>query len=319
MADIHPFNTKIPLSTEERATYDAIDARLKQLSPKIEIEDYISQEFSPLKSGVFDSEDFLLKNTFSSLESHKSTLDGIYFVTHKTNELSDALYKARDVKGKLAFASMKEDPNHWALQKSFGVTPGTGWREIWRAKEDRYSKLRNSGLLNPEFKMRFGSAGVPFNFSALHCAVDKAPEKSNIHIDDAGFMLAVPRGFSVTADAYQHIMDELLFKTILRDLLVDNIDHKGLARVVGEVFRRVSIRFPNAFNNYAGVSKTVKSFSAPTSFGGALRGMAEGTLNLIKPIGMTVEVYKNDDLLVQANYKKVNNQVSLTLTVGGRF
>jgi hypothetical protein len=114
-------------------------------------------------------------------------------------------------------------------------------------------------------------------------------------------------------------MDELLFKTILRDWLNDHIDHAELAKVVGEVIRRVSIKFPNSFNGFAGVSKTVNSFKRPTTFGGALRGLGEGTLNLIKPVGMSVEAYRRDDLLVQVNYMKVDSQVTLTLTVGGRF
>lgn len=303
----HPFNTKKPLTEDQRATYDAIDTRLKALEPAIDIKDYIDAGGVPLK------------NAFSSLEAHKSTLDGINFTTSNPKGLSNAFYQAKDGQGELAFASMKEDPKHWALKKSFGVTVGTGWREIWRPKEHKYSKLQSAGLLNPELKMRFGSAGVPFNFSALHCSVNEKTGEGNIHIDEAGFVLEVPSGFAVTADAYQHIMDELLFKTILRDWLNDHIDHAKLAKVVGEVIRTVSIKFPNSFNGFAGVSKTVNSFKRPTTFGGALRGLGEGTLNLIKPVGMSVEAYRRDDLLVQVNYMKVDSQVTLTLTVGGRF
>lgn len=308
MSAAHPFNTEKPLSAHEKATYDAIDARLKELSPKIDIKDYIGLELTPRK------------DNFSSLTAHKSTLDGINFRTDKVKDLKDALYNAKDRKGKRAFASMKEDPDHWALKKSFGVTVGTGWREIWRPKAHKYAKLRKSGIkLNSDLKMRFGSAGIPFDFSALHCSVDDKTGMSNIHIDEAGFVLDVPGGFSVTADAYQHIMDELLLKTELRNWLVGTISDKKLAYVVGEVIRRISIKFPNSFNRYAGLSKTINSFSRPTSVGGALKGLALGTLNIIKPIGMSVEAYRNDDLLVQVNYMKVNNQTTLTLTVGGTF
>ena len=307
MSAPHPFNTEKPLTEDQRATYDAIDARLKALHPAIDIKEYIDVARPPRN------------NLFSSLEAHKSTLDGINFTTSKPRRLSDAFYRAKDGKGKLAFASMKEDPKHWALKKSFGVTEGTGWREIWRPKEHKYSKLQSAGLLNPELKMRFGSAGLPFNFSALHCSVNEKTGEGNIHIDEAGFVLEVPSGFAVTPDAYQHIMDELLFKTILRDWLTDHIDHAKLAKVVGEVIRRVSIKFPNSFNGFAGVSKTINSFKRPTTYGGAIRGLGEGALNLIKPVGLSVEAYRRDDLLVQVNYMKVDNQVTLTLTFGGTF
>jgi len=34
---------------------------------------------------------------------------------------------------------------------------------------------------------------------------------------------------------------------------------------------------------------------------------------------LSVEAYRRDDLLVQVNYMKVDNQVTLTLTFGGTF
>lgn len=89
MSATHPFNTEKPLSAQEKATYDAIDARLKELSPRIDIKDYIGLELTPRK------------DSYSSLKAHKSTLDGINFRTDRVKALEHALHSAKDRKGNL--------------------------------------------------------------------------------------------------------------------------------------------------------------------------------------------------------------------------
>ena len=132
MAAPDPFKTEKPISQRGKKAFEAIDLRLSQLSPGIKVKEYIGQNNQPGKTAL------------SSLVVHEDTLDGIYFRTDSPKKLAGALDRAKDHKGKQAFASMKVDPDHWALRKSFGKTVGTGWREIWRP--GRYKGISSTSL-----------------------------------------------------------------------------------------------------------------------------------------------------------------------------
>ena len=87
---------------------------------------------------------------------------------------------------------MKEDPGHWALKASFGTTRGTGWREA--PYPSPAAVPAEPGKADSLFRMRFGTVGTPVRFTALHCAVHEIGGQCNVHIDESGFVLALPRG-----------------------------------------------------------------------------------------------------------------------------
>src|SRR5215831_9737971 len=113
----NPFKTD-PEKPFKKATYDTIAARLAALDPPIQIENHIAQSEKQNKT------------QYSTLEAKDSTLDGINFIAVNPKTLAGALQSAKDQWGQKALASMKEDPDHWALKASFGKTIGTGWREV---------------------------------------------------------------------------------------------------------------------------------------------------------------------------------------------
>jgi hypothetical protein len=303
-----PFKTEKPISSRGMDAFETIESRLSLLSPGISIKEYIALNNQPGKTG------------FSSLEIHEGTLDGINFRTDNPERLANAFYNAKDICGKQAFASMKEDPDHWALKAFFGKTIGTGWREIWRPKFYKATTMpEKASLTNNPMKMRFGSAGIPFIFSALHCSVDKRTGDCNIHIDESGFVMGLPNGVALTPDMYQHTINELLFKTEFRDWLSGKISNQRIASIVSDVIRRVSITFPNAFNGYAGLDKTINSFRRPTSIQSSVTGALWGAARILKPIGMSVDIFDNEKFNVQVNLTQVNGEFSATFTVGGSF
>src|SRR5262249_32233150 len=157
---------KDPLKTDPEkdfniSTYKTIAKRLAELNPPILIEKHIAQSEKTNKT------------QYSTLEAHDSTLDGINFVAVNPRTLAGEFQGAKDQWGQKALASMKEDPDHWALKASFGKTIGTGWREVWRPAP--YSPpatvLQEPGKADNVMRMRFGTAGISVRFTALHCAV----------------------------------------------------------------------------------------------------------------------------------------------------
>jgi hypothetical protein len=299
-----PFNTEEPISARGMATFRAIADRLALGSPPLIIENHIAQRQTP-------------RGVFSTLKAHDSTLDGIDFYAEDPNGLAERFETVMDGLGNRLLVSMKEEPDHWALKKSFEKTPGTGWREPWRAPtyNARSSSLKQPGMSNNMFRMRFGNAGTPLRFTALHCAVDKILGSCNIHIDESGFVLALPRGVSLTADAYDHLMNELLLKTDFRDWLVGKISNKAAARIVRDAIRRLSFQFPNATNGYAGLEKKINSVRRPNNLGNVLRT----TVKLAAPTGLTFDLYDKDDFKVQATGTMHGGDKTITLTLGGRF
>src|SRR5262249_54014936 len=115
-----PLKTYPAITERGRQTYSTIAARLADLHPKIRIEEHIAQRED---KGMTE---------FSTLEARDNTLDGINFRAVDPKKLAAEFHDAVDRWGLPALASMKENPDHWALKASFGKTIGTGWREAWR-------------------------------------------------------------------------------------------------------------------------------------------------------------------------------------------
>lgn len=307
MALVDPFKTEKPLTSGEKDTFNTIDLRLQRLSPGIEIKGSIGRRIEPGKT------------EFSSLQAHESTLDGINFRTDHPEKLTKSFHNAKDVRGRRAFASMKEDPDHWALKASFGKTVGTGWREIWRPAPRSLALEKPASEINSVMKMRFGTVGLPFIFSALHCSVDDKSGMCNIHIDETGFVMQLPTGTVLTPDAYQHTVNELLLKTEFRDWLNGLTSNQRARAIITEVIGRVSVVFPNAFNGYAGLDKTINSFRRPTSFGGAVKGTLSGAWNILKPVGISIDLLDTKSVKLQVNATRVESNSAITITMGGRF
>jgi hypothetical protein len=301
-----PFKTRKPMSSLARSAFDTIEERLGKLNPPIAIKTHIAQS---TKAG---------ETAYSSLIAGDSTLDGITFVAVNASALESALDVAQDKSGKKALASMKEDPDHWALKASFGKTVGTGWREVWRpAPFNPPASVLNS--IGSDMKVRtarFGNAKTSINFSALHCAVDKKSDVCNIHIDESGFVFELPTGgVALTPNLYDHFMNELLLKTEFRDWLVGKISNEKAAYVVGEMIRRLSIVFPNASNGFAGLNKTVNNIRTPRS---AL-DVALTAGKLLKPVGITIGVYESNQFKLEVAGTFVDGDRSVTLNASGEW
>lgn len=303
--------TKFPMTARARGTFAAIEARLGLLHPPLAIRPHIAQRTKP---GEVE---------FSSLESGESTLDGIDFVAVDAARLASTLDDARDSHGRKALASMKEDPDHWALKASFGVTPGMGWREIWRP-----APLPPPTILPPSERpsmtmrsARWGSAKTRVNFSALHCAVDRKTDRCNIHIDESGFVLELHGGgVALTASMWDHIANELVLKTIFRDWLTGGKPVAGkpvgkVAYVIGETIRRFSIVFPNASNGFAGLEKRVNNLRKPRD---PLDAVLVGG-KLLGPVGATFDVYESDHFKVQVAGTMVDGDRSITINTSGTW
>jgi hypothetical protein len=296
------FKTEKPISERGMSTFRTIAARLGTFTFPVLIERHIAEKQTQ-------------KGSFSTLEAGDSTLDGINFVAVDPKGLAEAFHKMRDQWDRPALTSMKEDPGHWALKASFGKTVGTGWREPWRpVPHDSAARVpKEPGTADNMFRMRFGTAGTPIRFTALHCAVHEIGGQCNVHIDESGFVLALPNGMSLTLDMYDHIVNELMLKTDFRDWLVGLMPNKTAERIVNEVIRRLSFQFPNAANGYAGLAHNINSLRRPSGVGDALLTAAR----LVGPTGVTFDVYDDDNLKVQVTGTQIAGDRTISITLGG--
>jgi hypothetical protein len=302
-----PFKTDPPLTDRGMKTFRAIAARLAtSLHPPIYIEAHIAQSE---KEG---------KTEFSSLESHESTLDGINFKAENPTLLADAFECARDKWGASALTSMKEDPGHWALKASFGKTIGTGFRETWREVpyDPPTTVPAESGKSDNLFKMRFGTAGNPIRFTALHCAVHEIGGQCNIHIDESGFVLGLPSGIALTPDLYDHILNELKWKTDFRDWLSGLMPNHTASLIVKEAIRRIGFQFPNASNGYADLGNRINSVRQ-------IKGLNWDTLRrvggFVAPLSVTGDLYDGDNVKVQVTGTMAGGDRTIAISVGGNW
>jgi hypothetical protein len=164
-------------------------------------------------------------------------------------------------------------------------------------------------------RMRFGNAGSSVGFTSLHCAVHEIGAQCNIHIDESGFVLALPKGVALTPNLYDHFMNELMWKTDFRDWLSGIMPNATAARLVKEVFRRISINFPSAANGYAGLNQKINRIQRP-------RGLFNGlwtAAQILAPIGATADVYDTDLFTVQVTGTILHGDRSITITIGGEW
>ena len=284
------------------ATYHTIAARLATLSPKITIGEHIAYK---LKGG----------KKISSLEAYESTSDGIIFVAPEPQQLIAKLKGAKHA-GEKALAEMEEDPKHYALKLSFLKTKGVGWRE--KIFTDEPSSLPTTGVTQPtqsDSLIRFGTVGRTTRFSKLHCAYDIKTNEFNIHIDQTAFVLALPKGFALTPDAFGHTFNDLLWKDILRNLASDWLPNGKVKGLVRAAFRRTSFVLPTTANGFAGLEKTVNDLRRPR---GGVDGLSAG-LRILRPRAATVDLYNSDYLNVQLTGSWIGRDRALTISLGGEW
>ena len=300
------------MDKQQTKTYDTIVARCANLIPSIDITKHIKEGTLHVKS---------------------STLDGISFKAvdpaDLEAELSGRMKLAGPVKppkaatGALSFdttraprpanasmTSMKEDPNHWALKASFAATVGEGFREQWQPPpQPRPALLPTTSYGSPRISLGFGEAGKPLAFTALHAAVAKGG--CGIHIDERGFVVKSPEGAIVTPTFWSHLANELLLKTKFRDWLDGKIGDNAVGAIVVEAVNRLSLRFPDAENGFAGLQSRVNNIKGVNDVNGI------GTAFL--PIGMSMDLIHLRNSTVQANYYWHDGQQTLTISWGGTF
>jgi hypothetical protein len=302
-----PFNTPKLMTDRQMATYQAIASRLDNgiSNPKLILADHIAQ----------DADEQTLKS-FSTLEAYSSTLDGITFKANDPTTLERAFRQLKSSSGETLLVSMREDPDHWALKASFGKTDGIGWREPWRPNPFSLPgpDTADAGRRSP-LSMRFGTTGSRMRFTALHCAINKISGKCNIHIDESGFVLAMPGGISLTADLYDHVMNELLLKTDFRDWLVGKTSNETVKAIIKDVIGRITLHYPNAANGYGGVRTRIKSLQPMNS----PERVVKNAWRIARPSGVSFDVFASERLKVQVTGTMSGGENSATVTIGGTF
>jgi len=212
--------------------YRQIAIRLGMFRPQIDLNNYIKGPDPDVrlygeKAGIRD------QLQAYGVAAANTTLDGITLLPKDWTGLLTTLRKARTLDGEQAFAEGKspESSGHWALDMSMAQTIGKGFREIWRPKLSSRPLSTNDlpgrhrGGWSAGYASQFGKDPEPLDISALHFAV--APDRVNVHIDETGFVfLDADRDLVVGPNAGHHIVNELLWKTLLRlpDWMAERID-----------------------------------------------------------------------------------------------
>ena len=300
------------MEEKKQWTYDAIVARCKDLIPPVDIASHIKR---------------------GTLRVANNTLDGITFEPVDPADLEAELsgrmklpgphQPSQPGAGALSFDatrgprpesasmfSMKEDPKHWALKASFGATVGEGFREVWRPPpQPRPALLPTPAYGSQRISLGFGETGKRLTFTALHAAV--AARECNVHIDERGFVVDTPDGAAVTPTFWGHLANELLLKTKFRDWLDGLIGDNVVGGIVVEAVNRLSLRFPDAENAFAGLEGRVNRISGP----GDVKNIGKAFL----PIGASADLVRFKNSTIQANYYWHDGQQTLTLSWGGTF
>jgi hypothetical protein len=300
------------MDERQKKTYDAIVARCTDLIPSVDITKHIKQ---------------------GTLRVANNTLDGITFEAVDPADLEAELSgrmklpgagkSPKPGEGALSFdttrgprpanasmISMKEDPKHWALKASFGATVGEGFREQWRPPpQPRPALLPTTSYGSQRVSLGFGETGKRLTFTALHAAV--AASVCNVHIDERGFVVNTPEGAVVTPTFWGHLANELLLKTKFRDWLDGAIGDNVVGAVVVEVVNRLSLRFPDAENGFAGLQGKMNRITGLND----VKGIGKTLL----PIGLSADLAYFKNSTVQANYYWYDGQRTLTISWGGTF
>jgi hypothetical protein len=300
------------MEEQKQRTYDAIVARCKDLTPSLDITKHIKPGTLRVKNLTLDGITFEAENP-ANLEAELSG----------RTKLPAGAKSAKTGEGALDFdttrgprtdgasmISMKEDPGHWALKASFGATVGVGFREQWRAPPlPRSALLPLTSMGSQRLSLGFGETGNRLTFTALHAAVAKS--ECNVHIDERGFVVDTPEGAVVTPTFFGHLANELVLKTIFRDWLDGKIGDNVVGALVVEVVNRLSLRFPDAENQFAGLKGRVNNIAGLTD----VKGIGKTLL----PIGVSADLVKLKNSTVQANYYWHDGQQTLTISWGGTF
>jgi hypothetical protein len=300
------------MDERQQRTYDAIVARCTDLIPSIDITKHIKQ---------------------GTLRVANNTLDGITFEAVDPADLEAELSgrmklpgagkSPKPAEGALSFdttrgprpanasmISMKENPKHWALKASLGATVGEGFREQWRPPpQPRPALLPTTSYGSQRLSLGFGETGKRLTFTALHAAV--AASVCNIHIDERGFVVSTPEGAVVTPTFWGHLANELLLKTEFRDWLNDATHDMAVGPLVVEVINRLSLRFPDAENGFAGLQGKMNRITGLND----VKGIGKALL----PIGLSADLVHLRNSTVQANYYWYDGQQTLTISWGGTF
>jgi hypothetical protein len=300
------------MDERQQKTYETIVARCTDLIPSVDIAKHI-------KSGT--------------LRVANNTLDGITFEAVDPADLAAELSgrmklpgtgkSPKPEEGALSFdttrgprpanasmISMKEDPKHWALKASFGATVGEGFREQWRPPPDpRPALLPTTSYGSKRISLGFGDTGKRLTFTALHAAV--AASVCNVHIDERGFVVSTPEGAVVTPTFWGHLANELLLKTKFRDWLNGAIGDNAVGSLVVEAVNRLSLRFPDAENGFAGLDGKVNRIRGVND----VKGIGKAFL----PIGLSADLGHLRNSTIQANYYWYDGQQTVTISWAGTF
>jgi hypothetical protein len=175
--------------------------------------------------------------------------------------------------------------------------------------QPRPALLPPTGYGSERLSLGFGETGKRLTFTALHAAV--AASVCNVHIDERGFVVSTPDGAVVTPTFWGHLANELLLKTKFRDWLKGAIGDNDVGAVVVEVINRLSLRFPDAENRFAGLKGKMDRITGPTD----VKGIGKAFL----PIGLSADLAHLRNSTVQANYYWYDGQQTLTISWGGTF
>lgn len=300
------------MNDQQQWTYNAIVSRCRNLIPSIDIVKHIKPGTLEVKNLTLDGINFEANNP-ANLEAElggrmklpgaeKLPVPGLGALSFDTTRGPRS--------PNASMTSMKEEPDHWALKASFGATIGEGFREEFQPPPaTSVPLLPEPSYGSQRLAVGFGENSRMLKFTALHAAV--SPRGCNIHIDERGFVVKLPEGAVVTPTFWGHIANELLLKTKVRDWLKGTIGDNLVGAAVVEVVNRLSLRFPDAENGFAGLENRVNNISGLKDLGGI--GKA------IMPIGLTADLARFENSTVQANYYSYDGQKTLTISWGGTF
>lgn len=300
------------MDAQQLKTYDAIVARCTDLIPPINITKHIKPGTLRVANNTLDG------ITFESVDpadleaelSGRMKLPG----ADKSPEKGAGALSFDTTRGprpaNASMTSMKEDPKHWALKASFGATVGEGFREQWRPRpQPRPALLPTTRYGSQRVSLGFGEAGKRLSFTALHAAV--AARVCNVHIDERGFVVSTPEGAVITPTFWGHLANELLLKTKFRDWLDGAIGDNVVGSLVVEVVNRMSLRFSDAENSFAGLQNKMNRITGVND--------VKGIGKVFVPIGLSADLVRLKNSTVQANYYWHDGQQTLTISWGGTF
>jgi hypothetical protein len=300
------------MDDRQKATYDAIVARCTDLIPPVDITKHINRGTLRVANNTLDGITFEAVDP-ADLEAElsgrmKRPGAGKPSKPREGAQSSDTTRGPRPANASMI--SMKEDPKHWALKASFGATVGEGFREQWRPPpQPRVPLLPTTSYGTERISLGFGETGKRLTFTALHAAV--AASVCNVHIDERGFVVSTAEGAVVTPTFWGHLANELLLKTKFRDWLDGAIGDNLVGSLVVEVVNRLSLRFPDAENRFAGLRGKMDRITGPTD----VKGIGKALL----PIGLSADLVHLRNSTVQANYYWHDGQQTLTISWGGTF